>query len=124
VHVIPHERREGFWANIRGHVFDLPNPRTDHALAPTPDDLFIVSIAATLAWSAQAFLRARKLPDYVSIFAEWWTQEDSPTLADISLSVTVSKRAEAVTGPLATALESGLAARYMAKPAVRISLKE
>ena len=51
--VSPHERRDGFWASIRGHVLDLADPHSGHALAPTPDDLFIVSIASELAWTAR-----------------------------------------------------------------------
>src|SRR5207237_9361315 len=56
--VSPHERRDGFWASIRGHVLDLADPGSGQALAPTPDDLFIVSIASELAWTARTILRA------------------------------------------------------------------
>ena len=49
--VLRHERRDGFWANIRGHVLDLADPNPGHVLAPEPDDLFIVSIASELAWT-------------------------------------------------------------------------
>ena len=67
--VSPHERREGFWASIRGHVLDLADPNNGHALAPTPDDLFIVSIASGLAWTARGILHANGLPDDASVSA-------------------------------------------------------
>ena len=51
--VIPRGRGDGFQASIRGHILDLADPNSGHALAPTPDDLFIASIASGLAWSAQ-----------------------------------------------------------------------
>jgi uncharacterized OsmC-like protein len=121
--VIPHERRAGFWANIRGHVLDLADPGSGQALAPTPDDLFIVSIASDLAWSARRFLRASGLPDDVNVSATWRTNEDPPSLADLSLTVTVSSRAEAVRAELAASLENSLAARSPSSPAVHISLE-
>ena len=121
--VSPHERRDGFWASIRGRVLDLADPNTDHALAPTPDDLFVVSIASELAWSAQRFLRAYGLPDDVSVSATWRTQEDLPSLAGISLTVTVSRRAEAVGAALAAAFENSLAARSLSEPVVHISFE-
>jgi len=60
--VVPSGRGDGFRATKRGHVLELADPDSGHALAPTPDDLLIVSIAANFAWSAQRFLRARRLP--------------------------------------------------------------
>jgi uncharacterized OsmC-like protein len=119
--VIPRKREDGFRASIRGHVLDLADPGSGHALAPTPDDLFIVSIASELAWSARRFLRARGLPDDVSVSATWWTHEDPPSLADISLTVTASRRAEAVGAALAAAFADSLAARSLADPVVHIS---
>jgi uncharacterized OsmC-like protein len=121
--VNPHERRDGFWANIRGHTLDLADPSSGHALAPTPDDLFIVSIASELAWSARSFLRARGLPDDVSVSATWRTYEDPAGLADINLTVTISKLAEAASAALGAALENCLAARSLAEPVVHISLE-
>lgn len=122
--VSPHERRDGFWASIRGHVLDLADPSSGHALAPTPDDLFVVSIAAELAWTARRILRAQGLPDDVSVFATWRTrdeQEDRAGLADINLTVTTSRRAEAASATLAAAFENSLAARSLAEPVARIS---
>ena len=119
--VIPRREGNGFQASVRGHILDLIDP-SSYALAPTSDDLFIVSIASALAWSARRFLRDSALPDYVSISAEWRTPEDLPSLADINLTVTVSIRAEAVRTALAAALENSLAARSHAEPVVHISL--
>ena len=109
--VSPHERRDGFWASIRGHVLDLADPNSGHELAPTPDDLFVVSIASELAWTARRILRADGLPDDVSVSASWRTKADPPSVVDIDLTVTVSGDAEAASAALATALESSLAAR-------------
>ena len=122
--VSPHERRDGFWASIRGHVLELADPSSGHALAPTPNDLFIVSIASDLAWTARTILRAHGLPDDVSVSATWRTQEeheDRPSLADINLTVTVSARAKAVRAALAAALEKILAARSLAESITHIS---
>ena len=104
-------------------ILDLANPSSGHALARTPDDLFIVSIASELAWSAQRFLRAYGLPDDVTVSATWRTQEDLPSLAGISLTVTVSRRAEAVGAALGAAFENSLAARSLAEPVVHISFE-
>jgi uncharacterized OsmC-like protein len=122
--VSPHERRDGFWASIRGHALDLADPSSGHALAPTPNDLFIVSIASDLAWTARAILRAHGLPDDVRVSATWQTQEehgDRPSLGDINLTVTVSARAKAARAALAAALENILEARSLAEPITNIS---
>jgi hypothetical protein len=74
----------------------------------------------TLAWSARRFLRACGLPEDVSVSAEWRTQEHLPNLSDINLTVTVSRRAEAVSAALAAALEDSLAARSLAVPVVHL----
>jgi uncharacterized OsmC-like protein len=121
--VIPRGRGDGFRASIRGHILDLADPGSGHALAPTPDDLLIVSIASELAWSARRFLRAYGLPDDVSVSATWRTHEDPPSLADIKLTVTVPKRAEAVSAALAAAFANSLAARSLAEHLVHISLE-
>jgi uncharacterized OsmC-like protein len=120
--VIPHMRRDGFWASIRGHVLDLADPSSGQA--PAPDDLFAVSIASDVAWSARNFLRAHGLPDDVSVSARWRTHEDPPGLTDLDLTVTMSKGAEAVAAVLAASFESSLAARSLAKPVIHISLEE
>ena len=121
--VIPRGRGGGFQASIRGHILDLADPNSGHALAPTPDDLFMASIASELAWSARRFLRAYGLPDDVSVSATWRTQEDLPSLAGISLTVTVPRRAEAVGAALGAAFENSLAARSLAEPVVHISFE-
>jgi hypothetical protein len=122
--VIQRGRGDGFQATIRGHILDLADPRSGHALAPTPDDLFIVSIASEFAWAARRVLRAYGLPDYVSVSAKWRTHEDLPSLGDISLTVTVSRRADAVSAALAAVFANSLAARSLAEPVVHISLEE
>jgi hypothetical protein len=122
--VIQRGRGDGFRATIRGHILDLADPSSRHALAPTPDDLFIVSIASEFAWSARRFLRAYGLPDAVSVSATWRTHGDLPGLADISLTVTLSRRAEAASASLAAVFANSLAARSLAEPVVHISLEE
>jgi uncharacterized OsmC-like protein len=122
--VSPHARRDGFWASIRGHVLDLADPGSGHALAPTPNDLFIVSVASELAWTARTILRVHGLPDDVSVSANWRTQDehgDRPSLADIDLTVTVSIDAKAASAALAAALENSLVARSLAEPVAHIS---
>jgi hypothetical protein len=121
--VIPRGRGDGLRASIRGHILDLADPSSDHALAPTPDDLFVVSIASELARAARTFLRASGLPDDVSVAATWRTHEDLPSLADINLTVTVSRRAAAVSAALAAAFANRLAARSLPRPVVHISLE-
>jgi uncharacterized OsmC-like protein len=119
--VSAHERRDGFWANIRGHVLDLADPNSGHGLAPTPDDLFIVSAAAELAWTARRILRADGLTDDVSVSANWRTSADLPRLADINLLVRVPGRAKAASAALAAAVQESLAARALAAPVAHIS---
>ena len=97
-------------------MLELAGPDSAQALAPTPDDLFISSIASDFAWSAQRFLRARRLPDDVSVTGAWRTHEDSPRLADIDMTVTVSNSAEAVSATLAAALQNSFAARSLKVP--------
>lgn len=117
-------RGDGFEASIRGHILDLADPDSGHSLAPTPDDLFIASIVSDIAWSARNFLRTLDLPDDVSVSAEWRTREGLRSLADLNLTITVSRRAQAVTAALGAALEQSLAARSLAEAVVRISLEE
>ena len=121
--VIPRAQRDGFQANIRGHMLDLADPASAHALAPTPDDLFIVSIASELAWSARSLLRAYGMPDYVSVSATWQKHEHLPGLADIKVTVTVSRRAEAASAALDATLASRLAARSLTDSVVTISFE-
>jgi len=121
--VLAHERREGFWANIRGHVLDLADPDTNHGLAPNPDDLFVVSIASELAWTARRILRGLGLPDDVSVSAKWRTTADPPALSDVDLTITVSGRAEAASEALAGAVANSVSARSRVQPVARISWK-
>jgi hypothetical protein len=120
--VLPRGEGQGFRASVRGHVLDLIDPGS-YALAPTTDDLFVVAIAASLAWSARSLLRAEGLPDYVSVAAEWRMGEDPPSPADINLRVTVSKRAEGMGAALTAAFEQSLATRFMARPVVDLSFE-
>ena len=121
--VIPRGWGDGLQASIRGHLLDLADPNSGHELAPTPDDLLIASMASDLAWSAQRFLRAHGLADYVSVSAQWRTHENLPSLADVDLTVTVSRRAEALSRALAAAFANSLAARSLAEPAVHVSFE-
>jgi uncharacterized OsmC-like protein len=121
--VIPRRQRDGFQASIRGHILDLADPASDHALAPTPDDLFIVSIASELAWSARSLLRAQGMPDDVSVSATWRKHEHLPGLANIKMTVAVSRRAEAASAALDATFASRLAARSLADSVVNISFE-
>jgi uncharacterized OsmC-like protein len=121
--ITPRGEGNGFQARVRGHVLDLIDPGS-YALSPTTDDLFIVSLAGALAWSARSFLRAEGLPEYVSVSATWQTHDDPPALADIALTVTVSREAAAVQEALTSALETSLSTRSLATPTVRVSLEE
>jgi uncharacterized OsmC-like protein len=121
--VLPRRRGDGFQATIRGHTLDLADPSSGHALAPTPLDLLIVSIASDLAWSARRILRFHGLPDRVNVSAKWRTHENAPSLDDISLTVTVSRAAEKVSGALAAVFANSLATRRLAELVVHISLE-
>ena len=114
--VVPDRRRDGFDATIRGHLLELADPDSGHALAPTPDDLFISSIASDFAWSAQRFLRARRLPDDVSVSAEWRTPENRSRLTDVSMTVTVSETVEPTSDALEQTLAERVAARSLHEP--------
>jgi uncharacterized OsmC-like protein len=119
--VMPHLRRDGFWASIGGHVLGLADPAAGPELAPTPNDLFVASLASDVAWSAQRFLRANGLPGDVTVSAKWLTREYPPRPADIALTVTVRRRAEAVSAPLAAAICNSLVASVHPTPVVEIS---
>jgi uncharacterized OsmC-like protein len=118
--VVPRGEGNGFRASVRGHVLDLIDPDS-YSLAPTADDLFVVSLAAASAWAARSFLRDRSLPDYVSVAAERRTHEDPASPWDITLTITVSERAEAEAAALAAAVEKSLAPRLTTEPAIRVS---
>ena len=120
--IIPTRPGNGFVASVRGHMMELADP-TDCVLAPSPDDLLVAAIASDLAWSARRFLRASGLPDDVSVSAEWRTHERLSGPADVKLSVTVSRRAEAVSPALRAAVTNSLASRSLAKTAVYISFE-
>jgi uncharacterized OsmC-like protein len=120
---IPSGNGDTFQASIRGHILDLADPASGHALAPTPDDLFIVSIASELAWSARSLLRAHGMPDEVSVSATWRRNDHRPGPADINMTVTVSIRAEAARAALDATFASRLAARSLADSVVNISFE-
>jgi hypothetical protein len=123
LYVVPRGEGAGFRAKVRGHVLDLIDP-SSYALAPTTDDLLVVSLAAALAWSARSFLRAQSLPDYVSVSAERHTPRDPSDPWEISLTVTVSEGAQAEAESLAAALQTSLKARLAAEPVIHISFQE
>jgi uncharacterized OsmC-like protein len=114
--VVRDGRGDGFRATVHGHILDLADPGSGQSLAPTPDDLLIVSIASALAWSARGFLRAQRLPDDVSVSATWRTHEDPPRLAGIDVTVTVSNSAVAASAALVAALENSFPALSLNPP--------
>lgn len=120
--VNPTRRGDGFRASIRGHLLELADPGSGHRLAPTPDDLLIVSIASDLAWSARQFLRGHGLADDVNVSAARQTLENPPRLADISVTVAVSETAETMSDALMAALEERVAARSLDHP-LRVQLR-
>jgi putative redox protein len=109
-------RRGGFLASIRGHLLELAEPSLDERLAPTPDDLFIASMASDLAWSARRFLHAHGLPEVVSVSAEWRRLGNPPSVAEVSLTVTVPDAADALSGSLEDALAERVVARSLGEP--------
>jgi len=111
--VNPTRLGDGLRASINGHLLELADPGSAHRLAPTPDDLLIVSIASDLAWSARRFLRGHGLADDVNVSAAWRTLENPPRLADISVTVAVSDTAETMSDALMAALEERVAARSL-----------
>jgi hypothetical protein len=110
------ERGGGLRASIRGHLLELAEPSPVHRLAPTPDDLLIASIGSDLAWSARHFLHGHGLPDDVSVSAEWRRLESPPSLADVSLTVTMSETVEAMSDALEATLAERVAARSLGEP--------
>ncbi|HEX5582229.1 OsmC family protein [Gaiella sp.] len=113
--VIP-GRAGGLRASIRGQVLELAEPDPVHRLAPTPDDLFVASIASGLAWAARRVLRDHGLPDDVSVTAEWRRVASPQSLADVSMTVTVPETAEAARDALEDVLAERLAARSLDEP--------
>lgn len=120
--IIPAGRRDGFQASIHGHMLELADP-ADGRLAPSPDDLLVASIASDVAWTARSFLRAQALPDELSVAAKWETMDGHTRVADIQLTVTVSRRTEPFSRALAYALANSLARRSLAAPAIHISFE-
>jgi uncharacterized OsmC-like protein len=111
VSVVPRGRDNGFRATFGGNVLNLADPSSDDIFGPTPDDLFILAIAAGFAWSAREILRAAGLPDDVGVSAKWRTQKHRAGPADLELTVFVSRRAGAVRAELAAAMDESIAAR-------------
>ena len=109
--VTPTRRGDGFHASIRGNVLELPDP--EGGLGPTPEELFVVSVASDLAWSARAFLRDRELAGDVSVSASWRTPEHAAGPVAISLTVAVSLTRETTADALMAALEERIASRSL-----------
>jgi uncharacterized OsmC-like protein len=97
-------------------LLELAEPSPVHQLAPTPDDLFIASIASDLARSTRHLLHAHGLPDDVSVSAEWRRLENAPRLTDVSMTVTVSETVEAMSEALEDTLAERVAARSLDEP--------
>jgi len=116
--VIPRERGDGFRASIRGHMLDLADPISGHALAPTPNDLFVAAHAAELAWCARRLLDAHGLPGGASVSATWRADGDLSAVAQFDLTVALPLRARAVAAGLGAALDESLAAASVARPTV------
>jgi uncharacterized OsmC-like protein len=110
--VSPGRGGKGFLASIRGHQLELADP-TEDGLAPTPEDLLVAAVAADVAWTARRFLEARELTGDVDVSAVWRTLGDPPRLDDVSLTVTVSKAAEATSDALLAALEERFSERSL-----------
>jgi hypothetical protein len=119
--VTPRARQDGFQASVRGHRFNLVDPSSSHPLVPTPNDLFVVSSASELAWSGRRFLRANRLPEYLSVAAAWHT--DTAGISKIRLTVTMSDRAEAAADALGALFQEVLDARSRAEPTVNITFE-
>lgn len=112
IFIVPTRRGDGLMANIRGRILDLEDP-TDQC-APTPDDLVILAVASDLAWFARRFLRSHGLAaGDVNVTAAWRTVADSPTLADVSVTVTVPAIEQALDAALLAALEQRAARRSL-----------
>jgi hypothetical protein len=118
--VIPRERGDGFKASIRGHMLDLADPTSGHALAPTPNDLFVAAHAAELAWCARRLLDAQGLPGGASVSATWRAEGDLSAVAQIDLTVALPLRAQAVADGLDAVLDKSLAAGSVARPTVHL----
>jgi hypothetical protein len=84
--------------------------------APTPDDLFVVSIASDLAWFARGFLRARGLDEFVAVSAEWQARESEPASEELAVTVTVSRAVAEAEELLAAALMARFPARSHQAP--------
>jgi len=123
LYVVPRGLSNGFRCTIGGHILDLADPGSGCSLAPTPNDLFVASLASEVAWSTRAFLRAHDLPVDVSVAASWSTHDDKAGPCEIGLTVTVSRRAEPASAELGRLLENGLGARLIDQPRVHISVE-
>ena len=121
--VVPRWHRDGFEASIRGHILELVDPSAGDELAPTPDDLFVASHAAELAWSARAFLRTHGLPDGVNVSASWHPPEGGRSSRELHLTVSVSGRAADRNAALGALLEKARAARSVAEQVVHLEFE-
>jgi len=124
LYVVPRGLGEGFRASIRSHILELADPYSGDALAPTPDDLFVTSLASQLAWSTRALLRARGLPDDVSVVATWRTRSELSGPDEIDLTVTLSNISDSARDELASTplFEEGPAVWPRSRAHVHISV--
>ena len=110
--IVPTRRGDGLMASIRGRMLALADP-TEDRLAPSTDEILILSIASDLAWSARRSLQAHGLAPEVNVTATWNKVDDPPRLADVSMTVTVPAVAETISTALLSALEQRAAARSL-----------
>ena len=115
--VVPTRSGDGFRASIRGHQLDLADPDSPAGLAPTPDDLLLVSVASEIAWSARRFLRSWGLDAHVNVSAR-----ECPASRCPDVIVSVADGPVEIVERLATALEDGLPARLRGLVSLGVSL--
>jgi hypothetical protein len=114
--IVPARSGTHFQANIGGRMLDLADPGSTDWVAPTPDDLFVASIASDFAWLARRFLISRGLDDYVSVSAAWRAHNGQPPLEQLEMTVIVSNGAEEACSPLVAVLQDRFAARSQSIP--------
>ena len=110
-YILPSGRADGFRANIRGHLLDLADPMSSRFFAPTPDDLFVVAVAADFAWFARSYLRDCGVDDYVAVSAGWDTRDSPMPSESLSVTVTVALAAAELEETLTAELRARVASR-------------
>lgn len=121
LYVTAHRQRDGFHASIRGHILELADPASP--LAPTPDDLVVVSAASRLAWAAQRFARAHDIRDDVSVSARWRLDPGERNHGAFELTVTVSQDALPLAAALTEDLRAALDENQFRRPTVHLSFQ-